>query len=134
MRTKLCLLFCFLLSLGQCLANEFFSEAVTNTKVQVSAVPCTIVGYKIINRDTTNPIFVHLYNALSANVTVGTSVQATAPIAVPANGAILVTVNNDNENREVFSTALTIAITTSPLHTDNTAPSTAAVVSIRYKQ
>jgi hypothetical protein len=110
-------------------AGHFVNEAVSATPVQVSATATGIFKARIVNRDAVNPIFIHIYDALAANVTVGTTAQYDC-IAVPANGAYVLP--NTGVAQFATSTALTIAITTSPLSTGTTAPGTAAVVVFDY--
>lgn len=71
------------------------------------------------------PVFVHLYNALIANVTVGT----TAPLAtymVAANSAL----DGFWPNSLPYSTAITVAVTTTAAGA--TAPSTGVLVNFGY--
>lgn len=118
----------FLLSTAR--ADFVFNEAVTSTAVQVTPTPAHLIGYTIVNRDASNAIFVHFYNALAANVTVGTTTQNYV-VPVGANGAVVLPVNNLN-TQYTFTNAMTIAITTGPLSTSSTAPGTAAVVYLSY--
>jgi hypothetical protein len=119
-----------LLGLGSAhAATEYFSESLSSTPLQVKASSARLLGYKLTNTNGV-PIYVHFYDALSANVTVGTTLQAEM-IPVPATGAVLIPINGVAQ--KLFSTALTIAATTLPLFSGTTAPTTALVVTISYE-
>lgn len=118
-----------LATLGVVRADTKLNEAVTATAVQVDTKPARLTGYTIVNRDATNPIFLHLYNGLVANVTVGTTTQDYL-VPVPAGGAVVLMLNDSTQF--TFPKGLVMAATTSPLSSGSTAPGTAAVVLISY--
>lgn len=110
--------------------TSYFSEALSNTAVQIKASSATVYGFTIINTNPV-PVYVHKYNSLSAGVTVGTTTQADAPWAVPANGFFFLPKNGLTHG--TFATAFTIAATTSPFSNVSTAPATPLVISIGYQ-
>ena len=88
------------------------NQELDETKVQVSAVPCKVRGFYFQNPNT-YPVFVKFFNALSANVTMGT----TAPTwerQIPAGDGTTqgwICENNFNHVQFDATTGLTIAAT-----------------------
>ena len=95
----------------------FRDVALTNTDVTVKAAAGRVYSWYFKNPNTTDTVWVHFYNAIIANVTVGTTVPVWS-VEVPAGGtnefAFTVPLS--------FATGITLAATTSPLHTVSTAP------------
>lgn len=120
----------FLLCASAALADEYFSESVSNTPIAVKATGGQVHGWNITNPNSV-PVYLHFYNAVTGSVTVGTTAQATAPIAIPATGAFFV--RNSSPPQNVFTAAITIAATTSPLSSVSTAPASPIVVSILFQ-
>jgi hypothetical protein len=108
---------------------EFSSETLSNTPVAVKTSAGALLGWNIINPNAT-PSYVHCYNAAAGSVTVGTTSQARAPIAIPANGVMFVAANGNVQ--AAFTTAITVAATTSPLSNVSTAPTTPLVVTLQF--
>lgn len=108
-------------------ATLFKNIDVDETEDQISATAATLYSLYLINT-TAAIIFVKLYNATAANVTVGTTVP---DVTIPVPG------NNDTDGAGVvltypmgmaFSTALTIAATTGVADNDAGAPGANAIV------
>lgn len=110
--------------------TAYFSETLSSTAVQVKGTAATVYGFNIINPNPV-PIYVHKYNSLAASVTVGTTVQAEAPWAIPANGVLFLPKNGLTHGS--FATALTIAATTTATSAGNTAPTSPLIISIGYQ-
>jgi hypothetical protein len=110
------------------------NTALSNTPFTIKTSPGSVMGWNFIN---VNPVtvYVKFYNAVIANVTVGT----TAPlltIAVPPGvmtNAAFHFQEPSSIPQEVFDTAISIACVTGLADNNNTAPSTAIHASVRYK-
>ena len=98
----------------------------TNTKTEVNASATAIYGIHVFNPDAA-AMYLQLFNALAANVTVGTTVPDLS-FGIPGGGGSLTLIFPLPID---FATALTIASTTSA--TGSTGPGTATVVNILYK-
>lgn len=85
-------------------SSKLFSAPVSGTKVEVSATRVALNGYHIVNL-TAALCYIQIFNALAANVTVGTTVPYVS-IPLPASGGATLYLGGWN-----FS-ALTIACTT----------------------
>lgn len=105
----------------------FRDVALTNTDVTVKASAGRVYSWYFKNSDATNTAWVHFYNALIASVTVGTTVPVWS-VEVPAGGT------NEFEFTIPlsFATGITLAATTSPLHTVSTAPTTTLQAYVGY--
>jgi hypothetical protein len=101
--------------------------ALSNTDVAVKTSAGRVYSWYFKNPHATDTAWVHFYNALIANVTVGTTVPVWS-VEVPAGASkeIVFTIPL------TFATAITIAATTSYDHTVSTAPTTALVAFIGY--
>lgn len=107
--------------------TPFRDVALTNTDVSVKTSAGRVYSYYFKNADASATAWVHFYNALIANVTVGTTVPVWS-VEVPAMGKADISLTVPLS----FATAITIAATTSPLHTVSTAPTTALQAYIGY--
>ena len=111
---------------------RYRNTALSSTDVQ--AVVCgtggfNIRGFNIINPNSSD-VYVKFYDALAANVTVGTTTPILT-LLVPANGSVF----EPFESQKVvafFNTAITLAAVTGLADSSTTAPSTAIHVSIQY--
>ncbi len=102
----------------------YSNTALTSTKTAVKTSAGNLYGYHIYN--VNNAVtYVQLFNATTANVTVG-STTPTAVLAIPANGWA----DAPPATPIAFATALTIAATTTA--TGSTAPGTAILVNFWY--
>ena len=112
-----------MLAAGQGL-DAFFNSAVTNTDVAVKTRPGKLYGYHVENPNASK-VFVQFFDALIADVTVGTTTPKFA-LAVPASGVLdhLFQLGVD------FDTAITIAVTTAA--TNGVAPGAACPTTIFY--
>lgn len=105
----------------------FRDVALSNTDVTVKASAGRVYSWYFKNPHATDTAWVHFYNALIANVTVGSTVPVWS-VEVPAGGT------NEFEFTVpmTFATGITIAATTSPVHTVSTAPTTALQAFVGY--
>lgn len=102
----------------------FRSPTVANAPVAVKTSAGRVHKYHFGNPNSA-PVFVHLYNATTANVTVGT----TTPLAtymVAANAAL----DGFWPNSDNFSTAISVAVTTTV--NGATSPTAGALVNLGY--
>lgn len=97
----------------------------TNTKTQIKGAAGTLGGY-VINNPNGSTIYVQVFDALSANVTVGTTTP-TYVLAIPASGTVTLELTCGVNH----ATGITVAATTTA--TGGTAPSTALVAAFFYK-
>lgn len=105
--------------------SVFRDTALSNTDVAVKATAGQVFGYHIYNPNASD-VFVHLYNATTANVTVGTTTPRLT-LVVPAGGIL------DAPSIEYpvdFDTAITAAATTTV--GGSTAPTTSLLTEILY--
>lgn len=109
-------------------ATPYRNAALSNTKQVVKAAPGKVWWYNIFNPGVALA-YLHFYDAASADVTVGTTVP-TLSIALPSIATASVGVDSPQVVGLQFSTAITIAATTTP--GGGTAPGTALVVNIGY--
>ena len=105
----------------------FRDVALSSSDVAVKATAGRVYAYRFRNPHTTDGAWVHFYNATIANTTVGTTVPAWS-VHVPAN----TTVSDTFTVPLSFATAISLASTTSELHTGTTAPTTAIVAFVGY--
>lgn len=89
--------------------KPIFSAAVGATKVAVKATPCQVHGWLIVNPQAVE-VFLQVFDALAANVTVGTTV-ADYVIPLPASGGAVLPLNHVGIRHDV---GLTVACTTTP--------------------
>lgn len=107
--------------------DTYRNAALSNTDQPVKASAGNLYSWQAQNPDTVNDVWLHFYDAATANVTPGTTTPKLS-FWIPAGGA----------NGEVlgdvpytFATAITVAATTTP--TGGTAPATAIVMTAGYK-
>jgi len=100
---------------------------ITNSAVQIKGSAGNLYGYNIYNPNGA-VMYVQIFDALAASVTLGTTVPKLS-YAIPPNGYL------DNalgdESKIGFSTGITIAATTTA--NGNTAPSTGLTANISFK-
>ncbi len=107
--------------------DTFRNQAVT-TKLAVLGGPGRWYGYHVFNPGAL-VAFLHFYDATLANVTVGTTVPKWTLGVPPGGGPDFVAMALPL----TFATALTVAATTSQLHTGSTIPSTGLLVNLAVK-
>lgn len=109
---------------GQLLFRNENVIAKTSIKATTNA---RMYNYNLYNPNSVD-VWVHFYNALIANVTVGTTVPVWS-VYVPANGG---TAEREFTVPLAFATGLSVATTTSLLSNVSTAPTTGALVEVGY--
>jgi hypothetical protein len=109
-------------------ATPFRNAAVTNTAVAVKAAAGKVWSYNIFNPGVALA-YLHFYDLASGSVVVGTTVP-TRSVALQSNATSQVGVDTSFGVGIQFSTAISIAATTTP--GGGTAPATALVVNIDY--
>lgn len=111
--------------------NSFFNSAIDESPaVDIFAKPTLLFNLHVINPNTTD-VFIQLFNALAANVTVGTTTPQLSYLVPGGTGA---------SNRGAFAidfaapisfaTALSCAVTTDA--TGSGAPASDAIVNVGY--
>lgn len=113
---------------------HYRNTAVTSTAVQIAAADAngyTLTGYNMINSANTTDVYVKFYDALAANVTVGTTTPVMTRM-IPAGGAIIEEANSKSEIY-TFTTGITIAVVTGLADSSTTAPSSAIHICIDYQ-
>jgi len=99
---------------------------------QIKGSPGQVYGWQWVNR-TTAPLYVKFYNALAANVTVGTTTPVMT-IELTADASDHIAANALGAMGIEFTTAITVACTTGLADNDTGAPgANACVVNIFYK-
>lgn len=106
--------------------TPYRNQALSNAPASVKTSQGRVFGYHIANPNTSWS-YIHIYNALVANVTVGTTVPI-ASFGIPANAVL----DGYWNLSDTFSTAITLAATISPLNTVATAPTNALLVQLAY--
>jgi hypothetical protein len=110
------------------------TQALTSTAQTIKTSSGSVMGWNFINVNSM-AVYVKFYNALIANVTVGTTTPILT-VAVPAGSSTNPGINMvtpDLVPFEVFSTAISFACVTGLADNSNTAPATAIHASVRYK-
>ncbi len=107
----------------------FRSTSQGETKAQIDGSAAGLYGYSFVNPNN-YPVYVKFYNALAANVTVGTTTPLRT-IAIPANGFVLQ--ETTGVPLTAFSTGLTIAVTKLLADSDTTVLDTAILAEVFYK-
>lgn len=105
-------------------ATLYYNAALSNTAVQIKSGAGRPVDWNVYNPNTT-AVWLLIYNALSANVTVGTTTPTKA-IFIPANTVW----DRANVVPGNYGTGITIAASTS--NTASVAPTTGLVVNLEY--
>lgn len=106
------------------LGTSVYSGSVTNTATAVKATTGQLYGYEIHNSNT-SAVYIQLFNATAANVTVGTTTPFMS-IGIPASTSVRI----EYSMGVAFGTAISLAATTT--RTGNTAPSNTVDVNITY--
>lgn len=112
---------------------QYRNTALTNTDVQVAVAPAyglKLTGFNVINTANTADTYLKFYDALSANVTVGTTTPVMV-LHIPGGGSI-VELARANAEHYIFTTAMTIAAVTTLADSGSTAPTTAIYVELYY--
>lgn len=104
--------------------TAFRNPAVSSTPVQVRSGGGRVHKYHFGNPNGAI-VFVHMYNALAANVTVGTTTPLMSYMVAP-NAAL----DGFWPNSVNYSTGISVAVTTTA--TGNTAPTTGVLVNLGY--
>lgn len=109
--------------------KPFRQVAVTNTKVLVQAGNWAIVGWNLINTNSTNA-YLKIFNAASAaDVTLGTTTPEDT-LCIPAAGTSVL--SNEDKYQIGCSLGIVIACTTEMADSGTTAPSTGCYVQLFY--
>jgi hypothetical protein len=114
--------------------TSYRNTALSSVKQQIKGSPGNIHGWNFINPNTTD-VYVKIYDALVANVTVGTTVPVfTLCIPAAASASICGIFFQDVNSQPQFicTTGITIAAVTGLADNSTTAPSTAIHCSVRY--
>lgn len=113
---------------------QYRNAALLATKSQVKATGGALVSLKFINPNTV-PVYVKMYNAPSASVTVGTTVPQRVELVPPGDGATpgVLIYTPDAQPVEWFSAGITIAAVTTLADAGTTAPGTAIYAEVDYK-
>lgn len=115
----------------------YSNVALTNTKVVVTAVPARIHSADGLNLNANEDVFVLFYDALTADVTVG-STTPTYWILLPSSDGTNRTGNNPSYGFPMkFKTGLIIAAIKAgsgagPANTDSDAPSSNVALTLNY--
>jgi len=89
-----------------------FSASLTSTKQAVKASAGMLYGYEIVNNGSAE-CYIQVFNKTTANVTVGTTApDFVIPVPAPSSGTNGAGIVHDIDKGVAFSTAITIACTT----------------------
>ena len=110
--------------------TKFRSLAVTSTDVSVKAAPGAIHAWNIVNLHSA-AIYVKFYDALVANVTVGTTVPV-ATLQVPANSSISHRPAMGGALPLWFTTGIAVAVVTGAADNNTTAAATLPIIELEY--
>lgn len=108
--------------------STFRNVSVSNSAIDVKGSAGNLFGWNLINPNGAE-VFLKLYNATAANVTVGTTTPIET-IRIPTNGSALQEINGIDQIS--FDTALSIAAVTEAGDTGTTAPTTAIIAHLKY--
>ena len=109
--------------------NRFRNVSVSNTALLVAAGSKVIVGWNLINTNSTS-CFLKIYNAATAGaVIVGTTIPIVT-LMIPAAGLFFL--SNEDKFQVGLNLGIVVAVTTGIADTDNTAPVTGCLVEISY--
>jgi hypothetical protein len=113
--------------------SVFKSLDLDETEEDVKTSAGQVYWIYAINR-TTSPLYLRLYNATAANVTVGTTAHLLGPIEIPANASDHTAMFLQFQQGVAFSTAVSAAVTTGIADNDTGAPgANHCLVNIGYK-
>lgn len=129
MKSKLLLLLLLvLLFAARSRAGNYPNEALSNTPILVAAGSYSLTGWNLTGLANA-PCYLHFYDASSAGaVTVGTTTQVYM-IPVAQTGYTILYPGPVYS----FTSGIVVAVTTSPLSSGTTAPSTALVAQLQYR-
>ena len=113
---------------GDALLN-FRNTALTNTASQIKATAGQTRGWNFINPNTV-AVYVKFYDALAANVVVGTT-AIVRTLAIPSGGAFFL--EAQSVSQDDFATAISIACVTGLADNNTSAPAIAIHAAVRYK-
>ena len=108
---------------------SFRNTSLTNTASQIKATAGQTRGWNLINPNTV-PVYIKFYDALAANVVVGTT-AVLRTLAIPSGGAFYL--EAQSVSQDDFLTAISIACVTGLLDSNATAPAIAIHAEMRYK-
>lgn len=108
---------------------NFRNTALTNTASQIKATAGQMRGWNLINPNAT-PVYVKFYDALAANVVVGTT-AVVRTLAVPSGGAFFL--EAQSVSQDDFATAISVTCVTGLADSNATAPLTPIHAGVRYK-
>ena len=115
--------------MGSQLQKIYRNTAVSSTALLVETGSNLLVGWNLININTTN-CFLKVYNAAAAvDVTVGTTTPLET-LLIPASGCHIL--SNEDMFQIGCSLGMVIAVTTGMLDNSSAAPSTACYVKLLY--
>lgn len=110
--------------------THFRNTGISSTAVQVKATGGSIYGANIINPTGNGVVFLKIYNAPSASVTVGTTVPFKT-LGIANNGFF--TLSPTTVPFETFSTGITVAVVTGIADNSTTAPAAGIYVEFNYQ-
>ena len=112
---------------------RYRNTALSSTPQQVKASGATLLGWNFINSNTVT-VYVKLYDALLANVTVGTTTPVKTIAIPPGDGTNpgIFYMAIQGYPQELITTGLTIACVTGLADSSTAAPATAIHASLRY--
>ena len=113
------------MGLAQAGGVTYSNLAADETLVQVIAASVLLFNLNCYNPDAGDAAFVQFFDALAADVTLG-STDPKFVLSLPSGGGI----DTANVLPKSFRTALTYAVTSQPMGTD--APSTECIVQLDY--
>ena len=105
------------------------NTALTNTPIQIKASAGQTRGWNLINLNTI-AVYVKFYDALAANVAVGTT-AIIRTLAVPSNGVFFL--ETQPVTQDDFATAISIACVTGLADSNTIAPTIPIHAAVRYK-
>lgn len=113
--------------------SRYRNTALSSTKQEIKASAGDIYSWNFINPNTVD-VFVKLYDAPAASVTVGTTTPAlTLQIPAASSGSFGSFWQDVGVHpQEIFTSGITIAVVTSLADSSTTAPSTAIHCSVRF--
>jgi hypothetical protein len=113
---------------------QYRNAALLAVKAQIKGAAGALVSVKLINPNTV-PVYVKMYNAPSASVTVGTTVPQRVEMVPPGDGTTpgMLIYTPDAQPIEWFSAGITIAAVTALADAGTTAPATALYAEVDYK-
>jgi hypothetical protein len=105
---------------------KYRSSTLSNVSQQVSSTTSRLLGWNIVNKNTT-PIYIKLYNSVTASVGIDSS---TSIICVGAGSYERVPINFYTQ--DYFSTAISVACVSDYLDSNNTAPTIPVFCELYY--